>query len=319
MIFIDEVNRHNPLPTRITATNPCGEQPLEPYGVCCLASINLSAHVKDNQIDWQLLRDTTCTGVRLLDNTIDASAYPLPENEMAAKRSRKIGLGIMGLAHMLAKIGIPYDSDEAVTMAEKLTAFISNHALEESRELAKQRGPFPDFGESVYARHGEPRLRDATRTTIAPTGSISIIANTSSSIEPIFAVAYTRKALSSRNFSVIDPVFKEMAEARGIYNDKLAEKVAKTGSVQNINEVPDDLKAIFKTAYEISAEQHVKMQAAIQKHCENGVSKTVNVSTSTTVEEIEQIFLLAAKLKCKGTTVFRQDSRPAVLTAGRQD
>jgi len=230
--------------------------------------------------------------------------------------NRKIGLGIMGLAHMLAKIGIPYDSDEAVTMAEKLMAFISKHALEESCELAKQRGPFPDFGKSVYARHGEPPLRDAARTTIAPTGSISIIADTSSSIEPIFAVAYTRKALAGRNFPVIDPVFEEIAKARSIYNDKLADKVAKTGSVQNINEVPDDLKAIFKTAYEIPAEWHVKMQAAIQKHCENGVSKTVNVSFSTTVEDIEQIFLLAYRLKCKGITIFRQGSRPSVLTAG---
>lgn len=318
VIFIDEINRHNPLPTLITATNSCGEQPLESCGVCCLASINLSVHVKDSEIDWQLLRDTTQAGVRLLDNVIDASIYPLPENEMAAKRTRKIGLGIMGLAHMLAKIGIPYDSDEAVTMAEKLMAFISSHALQASRELAKQRGPFPDFGESIYAKRGELPLRNATRTTVAPTGTISIIANTSSSIEPIFAVAYTRKALSDRNFSVIDPVFKEIAKARGIYNDKLAEKVAETGSVQNIDGVPDDLKTIFKTAYEIPAGRHVKMQAAIQRHCENGVSKTVNISSSATVKDIEQIFLLAYGLKCKGITIFRQGSRPAVLTIGEE-
>lgn len=319
MIFIDEVNKHNPLPTLISATNHCGEQPLEPWGVCCLASINLSAHLEDNRINWQLLGDTTRTGVRLLDNAIDASAYPLPENEMAAKRGRKIGLGIMGLAHMLAKMGLPYDLDEAVEIAERLMAFISNHALEASRELAKERGPFPDFDKSVYARRGEPQLRNATRVTVAPTGTISIIASTSSSIESIFAVAYTRKALDGKDFPVIDPVFKEVAEARGIYNDGIAEKVAKTGSVQNIDEVPDDLKAIFKTAYEITAERHVKMQAAIQKHCDNGVSKTVNVSSSTGVKDIEQIFLLAYKLKCKGITIFRRGSRPGVLTAGKEE
>lgn len=319
VVFIDETNRHNPLPTVINATNPCGEQPLEDYGVCCLASVNLSGHVKDNRIDWDLLKDSIWTGVRMLDNAVDASAYPLAQNEEATKRGRKIGLGVMGWAHTLAKSGIPYDSDRAIIMAEEVMSFISNHALQASRELAKQRGAFPDFDKSTYAKRGEPAARNGTRTTVAPTGTISIIADTSSSIEPIFAVAYTREALDGKEFAVIDPVFKQIAEARGIYNDKLAEKIAETGSVQDIDEVPDDLKAIFKTAYEIPAEQHIKMQAAIQKHCENGVSKTVNVSSSTTVEEIEQIFLLAAKLKCKGTTVFRQGSRPAVLTAGRQD
>jgi len=318
VVFIDEINKHNPLPALgpIEATNPCGEQPLEPWGACCLASINLSAHVKSGEIDWDALAESARAGVRLLDDAIDASSYPLEQIERTVKASRKIGLGIMGLAHALAKLGIPYDCEEGVRWAEKVMSFISQHALEASRLLAKERGPFPAFKRSVYAERGEPPLRNATRTTVAPTGSLSIIADTSSGIEPMFALAYTRTVLGGKSFSVVDPAFRDVAQACGVFSDDLARKVAETGSVQAAKDFPDDLKAVFKTAHEIAPEWHVKMQAAIQRHTDNAVSKTVNLAASATVEDVEQVFLLAHKLGCKGTTVFRQGCRTGVLNTG---
>lgn len=318
LIFIDEINRHNPLPALgpIEATNPCGEQPLEAWGACCLASINLATHVKSRQVDWEELGESVRAGVRLLDDAVDASSYPLRAVEATVKGNRKIGLGVMGLAHALIKADIPYDSQDGVELAENIVAFISERSLEASRQLAKERGPFPNFARSVYAERGEPPLRNATRTTVAPTGSLSIIADTSSGIEPIFAVAYSRTILGNKPFSVIDPVFREITEARGILSDDLARKVAETGSVQGVKGFPEDLKAIFKTAYEIAPEWHVRMQAAVQKHTDNAVSKTVNLPSSATVEDIEAIFLMAHRLRCKGITVFRQGCRDAVLRSG---
>jgi len=318
VVFLDEVNRRNPLPALgpIEATNPCGEQPLEPWGACCLASIDLSPHVQSGEIDWDALAETVQVGVKLLDDAIDASSYPLEQIERTVKASRKIGLGIMGLAHALAKLGIPYNSEEGVRWAEKVMSFISQHALEASRLLAKERGPFPAFQRSVYAERGEPPLRNATRTTVAPTGSLSIIADTSSGIEPIFALAYTRTILGGKSFSVVDPAFREVAQACGIFSDDLARKVAETGSVQAAKGFPDDLKAVFKTAHEITPEWHVRMQAAIQRHTDNAVSKTVNLPASATAEDVERVFLLAHNLGCKGITVFRQGCRTGVLNAG---
>jgi len=320
IIFIDRVNQTNPTPClgEIEATNPCGEQPLLPYESCILGSVNLSAMVSNQQIDWKRLGETVSVAVRFLDDVIDVNRYPLLQIERMSKGNRKIGLGIMGLAHMLAKLGIPYDSQNAIETAEKVMRFISEHALQESRQLAKERGSFPNFKKSVYAERGEPRLRNATRTTVAPTGTISIIANTSSGIEPIFSVAYKRKALD-HEFLVFDPVFKGMAESGGVFSDQLGEEIAANGSLVGIKGVPDDLKALFKTAYEIPPEQHVRMQAAVQRYTDNAVSKTVNLPRTAKVEDVERVFRLAHSLGCEGITVFRQGSRAAVLSSGERD
>jgi len=318
VIFIDEINRGNPLPSLgpIEATNPCGEQPLEPWGVCCLASVNLSAHVRDGSVDWEALGKTARIGVRLLDDAIDVSAYPFEQNESAAKTSRKIGLGVMGLAHMLAKLRVPYDSEEGVELAGKVMQFISEQAVSASRQLAKERGPFPTFGESVYARRGEPPRRNATVTTVAPTGTTSIIADTSSGIEPIYALAYTRPGPNGKDLSVVDPVFREMATERGIDSGELLLRVTEKGSVQAVSGVPDYLKKPFKCAYEVAPEWHVRMQAEVQKHTENGVSKTVNLPLSATVEDVKGVFRLAHELGCKGVTVFRRGCRAPALKSG---
>jgi ribonucleoside-diphosphate reductase alpha chain len=319
LVFLDAVNQANPTPQlgEIEATNPCGEQPLLPYESCNLGSINLSRMVRNGGIDWKKLGETVRLAVRFMDDVIDINQYPLPQIERMSKANRKIGLGIMGLAHMLAKLRIPYESEEAVQKAAEVMRYVSETALESSRQLAKKRGPFPNFKRSVYAERGEPAVRNATRTTVAPTGTIAILADTSSGIEPIFALAYTRNALGSEH-PIFDPVFKELAEVRGIYSEELARKIAETGSVQNIEQIPDDLKALFKTAYEIPAEQHVRMQAAVQKYTDNGVSKTVNLPSSATAGDVKKVFLLAFELGCKGVTVFRQGSRTGVLSPGQQ-
>ncbi len=319
VIFIDKVNATNPTPRigEIEATNPCGEQPLLPYESCILGSVNLSAMVSNGKMDWKRLGETVSVGVRFLDDVIDVNCYPLPQVERVSKANRKIGLGVMGLAHMLARLGIPYDSKQAVQMAAEVMRYVSEKALESSRQLAKERGPFPNFKKSIYADRGDPSVRNATRTTVAPTGTISILAGTSSGIEPIFSVAYKRKALD-REFLVFDPAFKEIAEAKGIYTDQLGDEIAANGSLSGIEDVPDDLKALFKTAYEISPEQHVRVQAGVQRHTDNAVSKTVNLPSSATADEVKKVFLLAFELGCKGITVFRQGSRAGVLSSGQQ-
>ncbi|MCD6464780.1 vitamin B12-dependent ribonucleotide reductase [Candidatus Bathyarchaeota archaeon] len=318
LIFLDEINRKNPTPHvgMIEATNPCGEVPLLPYESCNLGSINLSKMVKDGEIDWDKLRQTVRIAVHFLDNVIDANKYPIPQIERATKANRKIGLGVMGFAEMLIKLGIPYDSEEAVATAEKVMSFISKEARKKSVELGEERGSFPNFLGSIWEKMGYKAMRNATVTSIAPTGTISIIAGTSSGIEPLFAVAFIRNVMGTQLFE-INPVFEQIARERGFYSMDLIAKIAKTGSVQGLSEVPPDVKRLFVTALEIAPEWHVKIQAAFQKYTDNAVAKTVNLPYHATVDDVRRVFMMAWKLKCKGITVYRYGSKAEqVLTIG---
>jgi len=318
LIFIDEINRKNPTPHigAIESTNPCGEVPLLPYESCNLGSINLSKMVGDGEVDWEKLRQTVKIAVRFLDNVIDANKYPIPQVEAATKANRKIGLGVMGWAEMLIKLSIPYDSEEAIAMAEKIMGFISEEARKTSVELGEERGSFPNFPGSIWEKMGYKAMRNATVTSIAPTGTISIIAGTSSGIEPLFAVAFVRNVMGTQLFEV-NPLFEQIAKERGFYSTDLISRVAKTGSVQGLSEVPPDVKRLFKTALEIAPEWHVRMQAAFQKYVDNAVAKTVNLPSDATVDDVRRIFMMAWKLKCKGITVYRYGSKPGqVLVIG---
>jgi len=311
VIFIDEVNRHNPTPEigRIESTNPCGEQPLLPYESCNLGSINLSRMVEDGKINWEKLRETVREAVHFLDNVIDANNYPLRKIEAITKANRKIGLGVMGFADMLIKLGIRYDSEEALRLAEKLMKFIEEESHKKSVETGEEKGSFPNFEKSIW-RDKYSAMRNATVTTIAPTGSISIIAGCSSGIEPIFAVSFIRNVLGGTRLFETNLLFETMAKEREFYSAQLLEEIARTGSVQKIKAVPDDVKRVFVTALDIEPEWHVRMQAAFQKYTDNAVSKTVNLPSEASVEDVRRVFELAWKLKCKGVTVFRYGSKP---------
>jgi len=318
LIFLDEINRRNPTPHvgMIEATNPCGEVPLLPYESCNLGSINLSRMVRDDKIDWDKLRETVRIAVHFLDNVIDANKYPILQIEKSTKANRKIGLGVMGFAEMLIKLGIPYDSEEAVTTAEKVMSFISEEARKKSAELGEERGAFPNFPGSIWEKMGYKTMRNATVTSIAPTGTISIIAGTSSGIEPLFAVAFIRNVMGTQLFEV-NPLFEQVAKERGFYSMDLIARITRTGSVQEINEVPSDVKRLFITALEIAPEWHVRMQAAFQKYTDNAVSKTVNLPYEATIDDVRRIFMMAWKLKCKGITVYRYGSKSEqVLVVG---
>jgi len=311
VVFIDEINRHNPTPKvgRIESTNPCGEQPLLPYESCNLGSINLSRMVEDGKLSWGKLRETVRNAVHFLDNVVDANVYPLKEIAEITRANRKIGLGVMGFADMLIMLGAPYDSEEALRLGEQVMRFIEEEAHEKSREIGEARGSFPNFEKSVWKeRYGA--FRNATVTTVAPTGTISIIAGCSSGIEPLFAVSFMRNVLGGARLFETNALFEETAKARGFYSAKLLEEIARSGSVQKTVGVPEDVKRLFVTALDIAPVWHVKMQAAFQRFTDNAVSKTVNLPHDAKVEDVREIYDLAWKLKCKGVTVFRYGSKP---------
>lgn len=319
IIFIDRINETQPTPHlgEIESTNPCGEQPLLPYESCNLGSINLSKMIKiekGNVIDWEKLRKTVEIAVHFLDNVIDVNKFPLKEIEEITKGNRKIGLGIMGFADLLVQLRIPYDSQEGLKMAEELMLFIEKESNNVSQKLAEKRGSFPNIKKSVYKNS----MRNATTTTIAPTGSLSIIADCSSGIEPLYALAYIRKAVGEE-LPIINSYLEEIAKEEGFYSEALMKEIAQTGTVQNNEKVPEKIQKLFKTALEIDYEWHVKMQAAFQKYTDNAVSKTINLPNSATRDDVKKAFLLAYELGCKGLTVYRDGSRvEQVLSAGKK-
>ncbi len=315
LVFLDRLERDNPTPGlgRIEATNPCGEQPLLPYEACNLGSINLAKMLKRTDdgfaLDWDKFRETIHLAVRFLDNVVEVNRYPLRQIEELARGNRKVGLGIMGFADTLYRLETAYDSSEAERLGEEVMSFVQKESLEASMELAKERGPFPNFAGSVYEHPGHPPVRNAARTTIAPTGTIGIIAGCSSGIEPQFALAYVRRAFEGDQLRMVDPFFREVGEREGWYSEELVSKVTETGSCQHWEEVPAKWRRVFVTAHDISPEWHVRIQAAFQRATDNAVSKTINFPNSATVEDIENAFMLAYKLGCKGITVYRDGSR----------
>jgi ribonucleoside-diphosphate reductase alpha chain len=319
LIFLDEINRKNPTPQvgAIEATNPCGELPLLPYESCNLASINLTRMVKGRGVDWEKLKEYVHWGVRFLDDVIEVNKFPLPQIEQMTFANRKIGLGVMGFADLLIRLGIPYGTKDSIRFAEKLMRFIHRESVKASSALAEERGVFPNFPKSVYPSRNL-RMRNATVNTIAPTGTISIIAGCSSGIEPLFAVSFIRNVLSGTRLFEVNPFFEEIARSRGFYSKELFAQIAHSGSLQKIKGIPADIKKVFVTAFDVTPRQHLDIQAAFQKLTDNSVSKTINLPRESTVEDIREIYLAAFKMKCKGITVYRYGSKEEqVLSFGQ--
>jgi ribonucleoside-diphosphate reductase alpha chain len=310
MIFLDEINRHNPTPDlgRIEATNPCGEIPLLPYESCNLGSIDLSKFIKNGAMDWDRLKTAIGWGIRFLDDVIEVNNYPLVQIKKMAFANRKIGLGVMGFADMLIRLGIPYTSDEAVRTASSVMKFFHQASLEASANLAEERGVFPNYTRSIFAAKNS-KLRNAAVNTVAPTGTISIIAGCSSGIEPLFALSYVRNVLSGTKFFETHPMFEMELRRRGLYSKELMADVGRVGSLRDIPSVPDDLKEVFITSFDVAADTHLRIQAAFQQHTDNSVSKTINLPADATVEDVRNIFLLAHELKCKGITIYRYNTK----------
>ena len=327
IIFIDRINRDNPTPQlgRIESTNPCGEQPLLPYESCNLGSINLARMLRTNngtaEIDYPKLARTVKVAVRFLDNVIDVNKFPLPEIAEMTRKSRKIGLGVMGFADTLIQLGIPYDSKEALQVATDVMRFIRDEARNASAELAGKRGVFPAFPGSIYDVPDGPRLRNASCTTIAPTGTLSIIAGCSSGIEPLFALSYTRNILDGARLLEVNPYFEQIARDKGFYSEVMMQKLAEGAKLLDMNgNIPDQFKRLFVTAHEISPEWHVKMQAAFQKSTDSAVSKTVNFPQEATREDVAKVYTLAYEEGLKGITIYRDRSRDAqVLVTGKEE
>ena len=332
LMFIDRMNEGNPV-TKVglyESTNPCGEQPLLPYESCNLGSINMSQMVRAvvdfnsphelsrYEIDWEKLDKTVRLSVHFLDNVIEANRYPLPDIDIQTKENRKIGLGLMGWADLLILLGIPYSSQEALDLAERVMSRVNNVGHDESSRLAETRGVFPNWDKSFYYKSGTgPRLRNSTVTTVAPTGTISIISGCSSGIEPLFAVSYIRKVMDDTRLVEVNPYFERVARVRCFYSPELMERIAQTNSLSSHSEIPDDVKRIFVTSHDVSPEWHVRMQAAFQKHTDNAVSKTINLAHDATIDDVRTAYMLAYKLGCKGITIYRDGSRAEqVLSTG---
>jgi ribonucleoside-diphosphate reductase alpha chain len=315
VIFLDRVNRDNPTPDlgEIESTNPCGEQPLLPMEACNLGSINLAKFVTVKEglpsIDYNGLKDLVWNSVRFLDNVIDMSKYPLPEIEKMARGNRKIGLGVMGFADMLFQLGVPYDSEQALEVAEKIMGFIQKESKEASRALAEERMVFPNFEKSIYKNMENSRFRNATTITIAPTGTLSIIAGCSSGIEPLFALSFVRTVMDNDKLLEMNPHFEKAARERGFYSPEIMDAVARSGSIRHMEGIPQDVKDVFATAHDITPEWHVRMQAAFQKFTDNAVSKTVNLPRDATVEDVMKVYNLSYELGCKGITIYRDGSK----------
>ena len=325
LVFMDEINRHNPTPKlgKIESTNPCGEQPLLPFESCNLGSINLSKMVvcqnNQPQIDYAKLSKVAKLAVRFLDDVIEVNQYPLPEIAEKTKATRKVGLGIMGFADMLIQLGIPYDSEKAVSVAEEVMHFISEEADKASIELAEERGVFPAFEGSIYDVPGGPRFRNASRTTIAPTGSLSIIANCSSGIEPIFALSYVRHILENEEFVEMNPYFEGAAQKEDGYSAELMRALAEGKKLRDMPGISEEIKRLFVCAHDISPEWHVRMQAAFQKSTDSAVSKTVNFPYEATPDDVAKVYMLAYHEGLKGITIYRDRSRESqVLTVGKE-
>jgi ribonucleoside-diphosphate reductase alpha chain len=322
VLFLDRINDANPTPQigDMESTNPCGEVPLLPYEACVLGSINLSHMVKEKsgrwEADFEKIKKTVRHAVHFLDNVIDMNQYPLPQISHMAKGNRKLGLGVMGLAHFFIQLGIPYNSPKALEVARGLMSFIQYQARERSIELAEERGVFPNFLMSIHSRNGM-KLRNATVTTIAPTGTLSLIANCSSGIEPLFAMDYVRKALEGMEFHMTDPLFLELGEKEGFLSPGLMKVLSEGGTLRDLPDVPNTIKELFVTAFEIPPTWHIKIQAAFQEYTDNAVSKTINFPRDATKDEVGEAFLMAYQERCKGITIYRSGSKPSqVLSCG---
>ncbi len=313
IIFLDRINRDNPTPElgAIESTNPCGEQPLLPMEACNLGSINLALFVDRDgpSIDYKGLAEIVRWSVRFLDDTIDMSQYPLPEIDKMVQGNRKIGLGVMGFSDMLYQLGVSYNSDKALEVAEDVMEFIQKASHEASLAMAEQRGVFSNYEQSVFKDKKGCRYRNATTSTIAPTGTLSIISNCSSGIEPLFALSFVRRVMDNDELAEVNPYFEKVAKERGFYSTELMAEIASTGSIGAIEEIPEDVRKVFVTAHDISPEWHVRMQAAFQKHTDNAVSKTVNLPNKASVEDVRKVYDLAYELGCKGVTIYRDGSR----------
>jgi len=321
IVFLDRLNRDNPTPHvgTIESTNPCGEQPLLPYESCNLGSINLSKVVQSGQINWKRLGEVVHLAVHFLDNVVEINNYPLPQIAEMTLGNRKIGLGVMGWADMLIALGIPYNTEEAIELAHKVMGFISEQGHTASQALAKTRGVFPNFKGSVYDKKNMSPMRNATVTTIAPTGTISIMANSSSGVEPLFAVSYVRQVMDNDILVEVHPTFEAVAKERGFYSKELMQRIAEQGTIRHLDEIPEDIRSLFVTAHDISPEVHIRMQAAFQKHTDNAVSKTVNFTNGATVADVARVYELAYQLDCKGVTIYRDGSRDQqVLSVGKK-